>query len=227
MNRRNLILLLVVILIIAGGAGYYFWNKKGISDVPDASSEGGAVSQEGPSFFDTFFEKLGSSDESKKQAGLKEYKDPTGTFRIMHPPAWIVRGEEGRLLKGASLTSPELLNQYSAEEQQFVKGLVVAAAESEETPEAYYKNLIAGAETGQTEARNLTVNDYPAYLVKGSVRGISYTIYIVSHNNRIVYFNYRSLEETSAHQNDIKRAIDFGPYLTDFEAAVNSIKFLK
>ena len=111
MNKRDLILLLVAILVIAAGAGYYFWNKKGVSDVPDASNEGEAVSQEGPSFFDTFFEKLGPSDESKKQAGLKEYKDPTGTFRIMHPPSWIVRGEEGRLLKGVSLTSPELLNQ--------------------------------------------------------------------------------------------------------------------
>lgn len=227
MNKRNLVLTIITLVILAGGAGYYFWNKKGVSDVPDASNEGEAVSQEGPSFFDTFFEKLGSSDESKKQAGLKEYKDPTGTFRIMHPPSWIVRGEEGKLLKGASLTPPELLNQYSVEEQQFVKGLVVATAESEETPEAYYKNLVAGGETGQTEARGLTVNDYPAYLVKGSVRGISYTIYIVSHNNRIVYFNYRSMEETSAHQNDIKKAIDFGPYLTDLEAIVNSIKFLK
>ena len=139
----------------------------------------------------------------------------------------VENAEEGKLLKGASLTPPELLNQYPVEEQQFVKGLVVATAESEETPEAYYKNLVAGAETGQTEAKNLTINDYPAYLVKGNIRGISYTIYIVSHNNRIVYFNYRSMEETSAHQNDIKKAIDFGPYLTDLEAIVNSIKFLK
>src|SRR3990167_2117672 len=112
MNRKNLILLLVAILVIATGAGYYFWKKEGTLNIPATSNEGEVVSQEGPSFFDTFFEKLGPSDEAKKQTGLKEYKDPTGTFRIMHPPSWIVRGEEGRLLKGASLTPPELLNQY-------------------------------------------------------------------------------------------------------------------
>src|SRR3972149_9100916 len=225
MNRKNLILLLVVILVIAGGAGYYFWSKGGALNIPGASNEGEIASQEGSSFFDTFFDKLKPSDESKKQTSLKEYKDPTGTFRVMYPPSWIVRSEQGRLLSGASFTPPELLNQYSAEEQQFVKGLVVATAESEETPEAYYKNLVAGAETGQTEARSLTVNDYPAYLVQGNVKEISYTIYIVSHNNRIVYFNYRTKEDESAHQNDIGKAIDFTSYVLDFEAAVNSIKF--
>ena len=226
MNKRNLILLLVVILIIAAGAGYYFWSKGGASNTPNTANENEVVSQGGDSFFDTFFEKLKPSDK-QEQSNLKEYKDAAGIFSINYPPLWVTRSEQGRLLKGVSLTPPELLNQYSAEEQQFVKGLVVAATASEETPEAYYKNLVAGVETGQTEARNLTVNDYPAYLVKGNVKGISYTIYIVSHNNRIVYFNYRSMEETSAHQNDIKKAVDFGPYLRDFEAAVNSIKFLK
>jgi hypothetical protein len=81
-------------------------------------------------------------------------------------------------------------------------------------------------ESGQEGALDETLEQCWDRL-KGNVKGIFYTIYIVSHNNQIVYFNYRSKEETSAHQNDIKKAIDFGPYLTDFEAAVNSIKFLK
>lgn len=218
-------MLLIAILITAAGAGYYFWSKGGASNTSNTTNENEVAPQEGPSFFDTFFEKLRPSAESKRQATLKEYKDPAGIFSINYPFSWIVRSEKGRVLSGSSLTPPELLNQYSEEERQFVKGLVIAAAESKDEPESYYKNLVAGAETGQTEAKNLTINDYPAYMVKGEINGISYTIYIISHNNRIVYFNYRTKEEESAHQNDIGKAIDFTSYVSDFEAAVSSIKF--
>lgn len=226
MGKRNLIIPFVAVLILAGGAGYYFWHKRALN-IPNISGEEEITSQEGPSFFDTFLEKLGSSDESKKQATLKEYKDPAGIFSIHYPPSWVTRNEQGKLLKGVSLTPPELINTYSAEEQPFVKGLVVAADESKESPEDYFKKSVAGFETGQTEAKNLTINGYPSYLIKGKTKGVSYVIYIVSHNNRIVYFNYRTMETEEVHQNDIKKAIDFGPYAADFEAAIASIKFLK
>ena len=227
MNKKNIVLTIVVLAILfAGGAGYYFWSKGGVSNTPNTANENEVASQGGSSFFDTFFEKLRPSDK-QEQSNLKEYKDTVGIFSINYLPSWVMRSEQGRLLSGSSLTPPELLSQYSEEERQFVKGLVVAAAESQETPEAYYRGLVAGAETGQTEAKNLTINGYPAYLVRGNTKGIFYNIYIVSHNNRIVYFNYRTREEASAHQNDIQKAVDFTPYVSDFEAAIRSIKFLK
>lgn len=225
MNRRNLILLLVGVLIVAGGAGYYFWRQGQETNITGGAE---AASQENGSFFDTFFDELKPSDkpsDKPKQPSLKEYKDPAEIFSISYPSSWVVRSEKGRLLQGASLTPPELLSKYSPEEQQFVKGLVVAAAESDKNSQDYYNDLVAGSETGQTEVKNLTINGYPAYMAKGEIRGISYTIYIISHNNRIVYFNYRTKEEESARQNDIGKAIDFTPHVSDFEAAVNSIKF--
>lgn len=225
MTRRNLALVIVVLVILTVGAGYYFWNKKGASNTPSTSNQG-AVSQEGSSFLDTFFEKLKLSNKPQ-QPGFKEYKDAAGTFSIQYPFSWVTHSEKGRLLSGASLTPPELLNQYSEEERQFVKGLVFAAAESDKSPQDYYNDLSVGIETGQTEAKNLTINGYPAYMAKGVIKGVSYTIYIISHNNHIVYFNYRTKEDESAHQNDIQKAIDFAPYILDFEAAVNSIRFLK
>ncbi|MEX2033351.1 MAG: PsbP-related protein [Candidatus Colwellbacteria bacterium] len=223
MNRRNLILLLAAVLVAAGGAGYYFW-KQGQEANITGPEEVAPEEQESRSSLDAFFEKFRPGDKAN-QANLKEYKDSAGTFSISYPSSWIVRSEKGRVLSGSSLTPPELLNQYSEEERQFIKGLVIAADESEESPENYFKNLVTGAETGQTEARNLTINGYPAYMVKGSISGIHYIIYTVSHNNRIVYFNYRTKEEESAHQNDIGKAIDFTSYVSDFEAAINSIKF--
>lgn len=226
MDKRNLALIIVALIILAGGAGYYLWVKGKVPDISNTVNEGKVASQDGTSFFDTFFEKLKPSNK-QGQSNLKEYKDVSGIFSINYPPSWVMHNEKGRLLSGVSLTPPELLNQYSAEEQLFVKGLVVAAAESGETPEVYYKNLGSGSETGEIEAGNTTVNGYPAYMVKGLINGISYKVYIVSHNNHIVYFNYRTKEDQSAHQNDIKKTIDFGPYVADFEAAVASVRFLK
>ena len=223
MNRRNLTLLLISILIIVGGAGYYFW-KQGQETSIAGPEEVATEEQGGRSFLDTFFEKFKPGDKAN-QTDLKEYKDSAGIFSISYPSSWIVRSEKGRVLSGSSLTPPELLNQYSEEEQQFVKGLVIAAAESQEAPETYYKNLPGGSETSEIETRNTTVNGYPAYMVKGEISGIFYTIYIISHGNHIVYFNYRIKEEESAHQNDIRKAIDFTSYVSDFEAAINSIKF--
>lgn len=226
MDKRNLVISFVAVLILAGGAGYYFWSKR-VLNIPSTSSGEVVIPQESSSFLDTFFEKIKLSDKPK-QPSSKEYKDPAGVFSINYPPSWVTRSEQGKLLKGASLTPPELIDKYSAEEQPFVKGLVVAATESEESPEGYFRKSVAGFETGQTEAKNLTINGYPAHFVRGNTKGgISYTIYIVSHNNRIVYFNYRTMETEEAHQNDIKKAIDFGPYVADFEAAIASIKFLK
>lgn len=221
-NRRGLVIAVIAVIILAGGAGYYFWDKEGSSNTLIPGEE---AASEGESFLDTFFEKL--KPNKLGQADLKEYKDPKGILSITYPSSWVVRADQGRRLTGVNITPQELLNQYPSEEQGFVKGLVVSADESKESPEAYFKNLVGGAETGQTEAKEVTINNYPAYMVKGNISGIAYTIYIVSHNNRIVYFNYRTKEEESAHQNDIRKAIDFGPYVTDFEAAVNSIKFLK
>ena len=221
MDKRNLTLAVVVLIILAGGAGYYFWNKQYVSSPAEDTAP-----QENVSFFDTFFEKLTPLNKPE-QSNLKEYKDSNGIFSIKYPPAWVVKAEKGRLLSGSSLTPPGLLDQYSLEEQQFVKGLVAAATESKDSPEAYYKNLTGGSETGQTESQNLTINGYPAYMVKGNIRGVSYIIYIVSHNNRIVYFNYRTKETEEARRDDIQKSIDFAPYTTDFEAAVHSIKFLK
>lgn len=228
MHKRNLILTIAVLFVLVGGGGYYFWSQGLKPNTPNTNtpSENEVVSQGGGSFFDTFFDKIKPTDKPK-QPGLKEYKDPAGIFSISYPPSWVMRSEQGRLLQGASFTPPELLNKYSPEEQPFVKGLVAAATESQETPEAYYKNLVVGVETGQTEAQNLTVNGYPAYLVKGDIKGVSYIIYIVSHNNRIAYFNYRTMETAAVRQDDIRKAIDFSPHVADFEAAINSIKFLK
>lgn len=223
MNRRSLILLLVAILIAAGSSGYYFWRQGQKTNIT-GPEEVAVEEQGGRSFLDTFFEKLRPGDKTN-QTNLKEYKDPAGIFSINYPSSWIVRSEKGRVLSGSSFTPSELLNQYSEEERQFVRGLVIAATESKDEPGSYYKNLVVGAETGQTEDKNLTINGYPAYMVKGEIKGISYTIYIISHNNRIVYFNYRTKEEVSAHQNDIGKAIDFASHVSDFEAAVNSIKF--
>ncbi len=225
MNKRNLALVIVVLIILAAGAGYYLRHKSVLS-TPNISSEEVITSQESSSFIDAFFEKLKPSGKPE-QSNLKEYKDAAGIFSIQYPSSWVMHSEKGRLLQGTSLTPPELINKYSAEEQPFVKGLIAAATESQETPEAYYKSLVSGIETGQTEARNLTINGYPAYMVKGNIRGISYIIYIVSHNNRIVYFNYRTMETEEAHQDNIKKAIDFSPYVAGFETAVNSIRFLK
>lgn len=224
MDRRNLILAVVVLIILAGGAGYYFWDKERVLNTPDVSNEE-AAPQEGRSFLDTFFEKLKSSDK-QDETGLKEYKDSKGIFSITYPTSWIVRPDQGRRLTGANITPQELLDRYPPEEQGFVKGLAVAADESTESPEAYLKKLLGEAETGQTEARELTINSYPAYMVKGSIRGTPYTVYVISHDNRVVYFNYRTREDESVHQNDIRKAIDFGPYVPDFEAAIRSIKFL-
>ena len=220
MDRKNLTLVVAMLAVLAGGAGYYFWNKQYVS----APTEDTAL-QENISFFDTFFEKLTPLNKPE-QSNLKEYKDSDGIFSIKYPPAWVVRAEKGRLLSGSSFTPPGLLDQYSLEEQQFVKGLVVAATESKDSPEAYYKNLTGGSETGQTESQNLTINGYPAYMVKGNIRGVSYIIYIVSHNNRIVYFNYRTKETEEARRDDIQKSIDFALYIADFEAAVRSIRFL-
>lgn len=230
MPRRNITLAVVVLAILVGGAGYYFWNKKGALNTPSTSTEEGTVSQENSSFFDTFFDKLKSSDKSEganQKENLKEYTDSAGIFSLKYPSSWVVRNEKGRLLQGASFTPPDLISKYSPEEQLFVKGLVVAAADSEESPENYYKSLAVGIETGQTEARDLTINGYPAYMVKGNINGVHYTVYIISHNNRIVYFNYRAKEEESARRNDIQKEIDFAPYVPYFEAAIASIKFLK
>lgn len=227
MSKRSILLAIVALIVLAGGAGYYFWSKKGVLNAPDNVSDEEIVSQEGSSFLDTFFEKLKPSPDKLEQSNLKEYKDSQGIFSITYPSSWVVRPDKGRRLTGASITPQDLLNRYPSEEQGFVKGLVVSADESGESPEAYFKMLVGGGETGQTEAKSLEINGYPAYMVKGNISGISYTIYIVSHNGRLVYFNYRTKEEEVAHQNDIQKSIDFSPYVTDFEAAVHSIKFLK
>lgn len=225
MAKRNLTLTIAALVTLALGAGYYLWNKERVSNNPEAFNEE-AISQEGESFLDTFFEKLKPSDKPE-QAALKKYKDSKNIFSITYPASWAVRPDQGRRLTGVNITPQELLNQYPEEERQFVKGLVVSADESEESPENYFRNLVAGAETGETEAKSLTVNGYSAYMVKGNVKSVFYVIYTISHNGRIVYFNYRTKEDESAHQNDIKKSIDFGPYVTDFEAAVHSLKFLK
>ncbi|MBI2098822.1 hypothetical protein HYT45_00190 [Candidatus Uhrbacteria bacterium] len=225
MRKGSSILAVVALVILAGGAGYYLWDRERTSNIPNVPNEE-VIPQEGSSFLDTFFEKLKPSDKPA-QSNLKEYKDSKGIFSITYPSSWAVRPDQGRRLTGANITPRELLDRYSSEEQGFVKGLVVSADESEESPESYFKKLVGDGATGQTEAGELTINGYPAYMVKGNISGISYIIYIVSHNDRIVYFNYRSHEEESAHQNDIKKAVNFGPYIADFEAAVHSIKFLK
>ncbi len=221
-NRRGLILAIIAVIVLASGVGYYLWNKE---KVPNILAPGEEIASEGESFLDTFFEKLKPSDK-REEGNLKEYKDSKGIFAITYPASWTVRPDQGRRLTGVNITPQELLDRYPSEEQGFVKGLAVAADESTESPEAYFKKLLGEAETGQTEAKETTINGYPAYMVKGNIRGTSYTVYIVSRNNRVVYFNYRTKEDESVHQNDIRKAIDFEPYTADFEAAVHSIKFL-
>lgn len=222
-SRWNLVIVVIALLILAGGAGYYFWDKKQLSNT---TAPGEEVASQGESFLDTFFERLESSDKPG-QGNLKEYKDAKNILSITYPASWVVRSDQGRRLTGANITPQELLDRYPPEEQGFVKGLVVAADESDKSPEAYFRDLVGGGYTGETETKNLTVNGYPAYMVKGNINGVFYTVYIVAHNNRVVYFNYRDKEEESAHQNDIKKSIDFTPYISDLEAAINSIKFLK
>ncbi len=223
MNKRNLVIIIVTLLIIAGGAGYYLKKEKRLAS-PNTET---AAPQANNSLLDTFFNNFSPSKKSENQPSLKEYKDSAGTISIQYPASWVVRGDQGRILSGASFTPSDLLNKYPVEEQKLVKGLVVSAIQSKETPENYYKSLVAGLGTGETEHRKLTINGYQAYLTKGNIKGISYTIYLVSNGNYITYLNYRTREDELAHQNDIKKAIDFSPYTADFEAAINSIKFLK
>lgn len=234
MTKRSLALVIVILVILAGGTGYYFWNKRGALNISSTSTGDEAVREESSSFFDAFFDTFRLSDETSNNSGqqgskgsLKEYKDPAGIFSLKYPSSWVIRTAQGRRLTGVSITPQDLLNQYSPEEQAFVKGLIAAADESSDSPEKYFKDSLAGFETGQIETKNLAINGYPAYMVKGNINGVHYTIYTISHNNHMVYFNYRSKEEEKARQNDIQKSIDFNPYLADFEAAVNSIKFLK
>lgn len=230
MDKRNLVVSLIALLIIVAGAGYYFWHKEGgESNTPsatDASIEGRSTSQADNSFIDTFFEKLKPSGEPE-QSNLKEYKDPRGILSITYPPSWVVYPEQGKSLAGANFTPAELIAKYAAEEQQFVRGLAVGAGEANETPENYFKKITAEASTGQIEAANLTINGYPAYRVKGDVNGTDYVVYIFTHNNRVVYFNYRIKESEKTHQDDIQKSVDFSPYVSDFEAIIASIRFLK
>lgn len=221
MSQRNLVIV-IALLVVLGGIGYYVWAKKeGNLGVPGEE----AVLGRGGSFLDDFFEKIRPGE--KDQSNLQEYKDAKNIFSIKHPASWLVRSDQGRRLTGANLTPQELLDRYPPEEQGFVKGLVVAADESDKSPEVYFRDLVSGGYTGETEAKNLTVNGYPAYMVKGNINGVFYTVYIVAHNNRVVYFNYRTKEEESAHQKDIKKAINYESYVADFEAAIQSIRFLK
>lgn len=219
MDKKRLTLV-VAILVVLAGVGYYAWSKN--EDIAGPASEEAAL-EEGGSFLDNFFEKLKLGEE--KQANLKKYEDAKGILSITYPSSWVVRPDQGRLLTGANFTPAELIAKYAPEEQQFIKGLVVGAGEASETPEDYFKKITAGASTGQTESANLTINGYPAYRVKGSINGTDYVVYVLTHNNRVVYFNYRTKEGEQAHQNDIQKAVDFGPYVADFEAAIHSIKF--
>lgn len=213
-NKRGFVITIIAVVILAAGAGYYLWHKQGATNAPGGSS------------LDTFFGKLGISGRLG-QAGLKEYKDDKGIFSITYPASWTVRADQGRRLTGVNITPQELLDQYPPEEQGFVKGLIASADESNKSPEEYFRDLVGGGETGETEVKNTTINGYPAFMVKGNVNGVFYVIYIVSHNGHVVYFNYRAKEEESARRRDIKKAINFEPYTADFEAAVHSIKLLK
>ena len=229
MDKRILVLVVVVLIVLAGGAGYYFWNKRDALNAPeptDASIKERIIPKAGASLLDPFFEKLNPADKTE-QANFKEYKDPQGILSLTYPASWVVYPDQGRSLTGANFTPAELIAKYAPEEQQFVRGLAVGAGETNETPENYFKKITAEALTGQIEAANLTINGYPAYRVKGNINGTDYVVYIFTHNNRVVYFNYRIKESEKTHQSDIQKSVDFSPYVADFEATINSIKFLK
>ncbi len=225
MVRKNLTLTVIILVISAGGAGYYFRSKEKIANIPNTPGEE-VVLREGESLLDTFFEKIKPADKQEK-SNLKEYKDPRGILSITYPASWVVYPEQGRSLTGANFTPAELIARHAAEEQQFVRGLAVGAGEANETPENYFKKITAEAFTGQIEAADLTINGYPAYRVKGNINGTDYVVYILTHNNRVVYFNYRIKESEKTHQDDIQKSVDFSSYVADFEAVIASIKFLK
>lgn len=206
--------ILVVVAIVVVIAGWWLVNQSSAPTVSPVSTSTVTVSK-----FPT------KSTTPSSTVTLQSYNG-TG-FNIKYPITWKIQGEGCSDLGGINCAIFAPFEAISAFQKKYgTNGLAISGFSSHktaQTPEEWFKSIL---EPGPfAEEQTLSISGYSGLFIKKMEQN-SYTdyIYVISNGNMLVYFYFRSYEESHPYGGTI-RIDDYSKYLPEFKSIVNSISF--
>lgn len=147
----------------------------------------------------------------------KTFTDTAKTVRFSYPSTWEITSNQGNYFYG--MAPAEVVDEWEAKTGN--RGISIFAFKLQDTNQSPKEWSDHNLGIGYDIRQELKIQNYPAYYILNDKGSNIDHWYVVAHNGRLVLFNFRQVDRSSA-----ETAADYSEYLNDFKSIVNSVKFL-
>lgn len=151
-------------------------------------------------------------------SGWETYSDPDNMYYMKHPKTWVFQGSSNTGLGLANSFTPG--DVIKSHEQKYGNNSIVLMSvytiASKDNPKDWHVNQGFVV----SESKELFINGHTAYYTKEINNSYTDHGYTIDAGDNIIYFIFREKS------NNVDGVDTYTQYLSDFEAIVNSIRFL-